>query len=479
MSSPYTLPSGEEAFTGACAFDDGLCAWAGAAAYRWTSKEGWEALSSAPAAIDSGYRLQSGVVAGADTHIGFLPADGTDWAGWVDLSTFSDAHPMYGDLLLCIHGGTETYTLFSVSSSGLEPLSTFEADELADPVAGWCAPTNPERVLLLGEGGLWSLNPPYTASDRQHLVSFDDVELPAFEDIPGPFQPGPATVVVPRRSRTGLRLDLSDGSGHATGLNHLPGGAALWMAYLRDDATTADHLLRILAGLPDPPRAETLRLYDILMGTDSIEALVTSAGLYVPPNDASDQEASARQLVASPLDTSTLATWGLWLEWEGTLELACRQLCTAPESAAVLVESLRAFAGADAVRTLFDLLRSDAPPADPEDLLAAPDAVRALVAPFGDEVAELVASSLTAASLPARTAASVAAGARQDDPGPARRADREDSSLALWGNGHSIPEDELLTNAQHDHPAVRAAARDTCARLSIEEPASPKPPSRS
>ncbi|HKL88060.1 MAG TPA: hypothetical protein VJ884_03570, partial [Salinibacter sp.] len=465
--SSYTLPSGEDAFTGACAFDHGLCAWAGAAAYRWAPEDGWTALSSAPAAIDSGYTLQSGVVAGADTHIGFLPSEGTDWAGWVDLSTFSDAHPMYGDLLLCIHASTETYTLFSVSSSGLEPLSTFEADELADPVAGWCAPTNPERVLLLGEGGLWSLNPPYTASDRQHLVSFDDVELPAFEDIPGPFQPGPATVVVPRRSRTGLRLDLSDGSGHATGLNHLPGGAALWMAYLQDDAATADRLLRVLAGLPEPPRGETLRLHDVLMRNGMIEALVTSAGLYVPSDDRSGMEASAQELITSPLDTPTLTTWGLWLGWDGTLESACRQLCTASESAAVLVESLRAFAGADAVRTLFDLLRSDEPPAGPKEILAAsPNAVRALVASFGDDVAELVSSSLTAASLPARVVACVAAGALQSDLGSTRRPDGENNDASLWGGACALPEKELLANAQHDHPAVRAAARDTCARLS-------------
>lgn len=476
--SSYTLPSGEEAFTGACAFDDGLCAWADAAAYRWTPEEGWTALSSAPVAIDSGYTLQSGVVAGADTHIGFLPSDGTDWAGWVDLSTFSDAHPMYGDLLLCIHGGTETYTLFSVSSSGLDPLSTFEADELADPVAGWCAPTNPERVLLLGEGGLWSLNPPYTASDRQHLVSFDDVELPAFEDIPGPFQPGPATVVVPRRSRTGLRLDLSDGSGHATGLNHLPGGAALWMAYLRDDAATADRLLRVLAGLP-APKAEPLRLHDVLMRNGTIEALATSAGLYVPPDDTSGLDASASALVTSPLDTPTLTTWGLWLGWDGTLESACRQLCTASEAAAVLVESLRAFGGEDAVRTLFDLLRSDDPPAGPKDILAAsPNALRALVAPFGDDVAELVSTSLTAASLPARVAASVAAGALPSDLGDTRGADGKNRDASLWGGACAVPEEKLLANAQHDHPAVRAAARDTCARLSIEKPASPQSPSR-
>jgi hypothetical protein len=473
MVSPYTLPSNEDALTGACAFKDGLCAWAGPAAYRWGPEAGWTSLSEAPTAIESGFELQSGVLAGAGTHIGFLPADGADWAGWVDLSTFSDAHPMYGDLLLCIDAGAETYTLFSVSTSGLEPLSTFDAAELADPVAGWSAPANPDRVLLLGEGGLWALNPPYTAADRQHLVSFDDMDLPAFENIPAPFQPGPATVVVPRRHRTGLRLDLSDGSGHATGLAHLPGGGALWWAYLQDDRATAERLLAAIARLPDPSSSGSLRLHDMLMSGGTVEALATSAGLFVPSQDQSAGTPSP--LLEAPLDPSRLATWGLWLDTDETLEAACRRLCDAPEPDYALVESLQVFAGAEVLPTLFDLLRSEDPPGASETEVAFPPAaLRALVVPFPDDGAEVVSSALTSSSVPVRAAACVMAGALPSDAGPENGGDEADEPV-LWGDDRPPPEKALLANTQHDHPAVRVAARDTCARLSIEEAPAPQP----
>ena len=474
MVSSYILPSDEDALTGACAFEDGLCVWAGRAAYRWGPEAGWTSLSEAPTAIESGFELQSGVLAGAGTHIGFLPADGTDWAGWVNLSTFSDAHPMYGDLLLCIDSGAETYTLFSVSTSGLEPLSTFDADELADPVAGWSAPTNPDRVLLLGEGGLWSLNPPYTAADRQHLVSFDDIALPAFENIPAPFQPGPATVVVPRRHRTGLRLDLSDGSGHATGLAHLSGGAALWLAYLQDDRATAKRLLAALTRLPDPPSSGPLRLHDVLMTKGAVEALATSAGLFVPPQDRSAGTPS--NLLEAPLDSSVLATWGLWLDTDETLEAACGQLCDAPEPDYALIEALQVFAGAEALPTLFDLLRSEGPPgASGTEVAFSPTALRALVVAVGDAGAEEVAAALTSSSIPVRAAACVMAGALPSDADAERGADDEGGESALWSSERPPPEEALLANTQHDHRAVRVAARDTCARLSIEGAPAPQP----
>jgi hypothetical protein len=420
--------------------------------------------------------LQSGVLAGAGTRIGFLPSDDPDWAGWVDLSTFSDAHPMYGDLLLCIDRGTETYTLFAVSEGGLDPLSTFDAEELADPVAGWCAPTNPDRVLLLGEGGLWSLNPPYTAADRQHLVSFDDVDLPPFEDIPSPFQPGPATVVVPRRRRTGLRLDLSDGSGHATGLAHLPGGAALWTAYLRDDRATAARLLSALAQLPAPPRAETVRLHDVLMREDRVEALATSTGVYAVPDD-SHPLADPSALRDAPLDTAPLATWRLWLDGDEALTSACRLLWTAPDPDPALIESLRVFAGEEAVHTLFDVLRASAPPVGPEATADRAARLRALVAPLGGDAAAPTKAALTDAAPPVRVAGCVAAGAVRSDATPEQDAPEEAAEPALWSADRPPPAEALLRNTRHNHPAVRAAARDACARLSIETSSPSGPPS--
>lgn len=473
MSSPYLLPSGEDELTGACTFEDGLCAWTGRASYRWDPSRGWTSLSTAPATIDSGFELQSGVLAGADTHIGFLPSDGTDWAGWVDLSTFSDAHPMYGDLLLCIDASTETYVLLSVSSSGLDPVSTFSVDELADPVAGWTSPTNTERVLLLGDGGLWALDAPYTTEALQHLVSFDDVDLPALEDIPGPFQPGPATVVIPRRTLTALRLDLSDGTGHATGLAHLSGGTALWTAYLQDDRPLASRLLSALTALPAPDRAESFHFYDALIEDRSVQALATSAGLYRPGEVRAKKETvlagTADDLKASPLDETVLATWGLWLGWEGTLESACRRLCNTADPDPALVESLRILGGREACEVLFDLLRGENPPTGPSGEYAFPvGALRALVAPFGEAVAPLVRSALTDASVPARVAACAAAGATEADCGPRGEDDAAPKSV-LWTDDHPIPEDALRTNTTHDHPAVRAAARDTCARLSVEK----------
>jgi hypothetical protein len=387
----------------------------------------------------------------------------------VDLSTFSDAHPLYGDLLLCIDASTEAYALFDVTTGGLNPISSFDAEELADPVAGWSAPTNPERLLLLGEGGLWALSPPYTASDLQHLVSFDDIELPAFEEIPGPFQPGPATVVVPRRTRTGLRLDLSDGSGQATGLAHLPGGTALWTAYLEDDRATAARILAAIARLPAPPQGHSLRLHDVWAVDGTVRAVATSAGLSVPSGE-DEPDMVPADLLDAPLNASTLATWGLWLGDDGALDAACRQLWRAPSYA--LVEGLRVFAGAEAVRVLFDLLRSDESMGDPDAVL--PEALRALVAPFGGDVAETVEAALSATSLPARTAACLAAGTIQSDHDLDATPADDGPIAALWDDGHPVPKEDLLANTRHDHPAVRAAARDTCARLAIDEAPSPQ-----
>lgn len=474
MSSPYRLPSSEHKLTGACAFEGGLCAWSGEAAYRWDPASGWSALSAAPTAIDSGFELQSGVLAGADTHVGFLPSGADDWAGWVDLSTFSDAHPLYGDLLLCIDASTEVYALFGVTESGLDPISSFSAEELADPVAGWSAPTNPERLLLLGEGGLWALNPPYGTDELQHLVSFDDVDLPASEDIPGPFQPGPATVVIPRRHRTALRLDLSDGTGHATGLAHLPGGTALWRAYLADDQDTAARLLASLRALPAPPGRSDLRLHDVLMTNGTIQALATSAGLYVPSGAADSAAGPAGELLDAPLDGAHLATWALWLDWDGARTAACRCLCNAAEPDDVLVESLQVFAGTEAGHTLFDLLQSDDPPLGPDGEYGFPGAaLRALVAPGGERVADRVASALSSASIPARVAACAAAGAtRADDPTTDAAAEGA-TTPALWTDEHPLPEAALRANATHDHSAVRAEAREACRRLGLDVRSTP------
>jgi len=465
----YLLPDGETRLAGACSFADRLCAWTGRTAYHWASETGWMPLSDAPVPIDSGFELRSGLLAGADTHVGFLPHDASDWAGWVDLSTFSDAHPMYGDLLFCADPTTDTYALFEVSASGLTPLSEFGSDELTTPLAGWSPPSNPDRVLLLGEDGLWALDSPYTDAGLQHLVSFDGVDMPPLADIPAPFQPGAATVVVPRRTRSALRLDLSDGSGTATGLKHVPGGAALWTAYLRDDRTTASRLLAALAALPDPPDGASLRLFDALATDASIRGITTSAGLW-PPAAAGPLSERAAALQTAPFDRSALATWALWLDWDGALEFACRQLCNAPAPDHALAESLRTFVGQKACHALFDLLRSPDPPAGADETYAYPAAaLRALVTPFGADVAELVSSALTAASVPAQTAACAAAGAIRADAHPDASPSEADGSPppVLWTDEHPLPEDALRKNARHDHPAVRAAARDTCDRLSI------------
>ena len=345
----YRLPPNETTLSGACAVDTGCCVWAGRAAYRWQPDATWTPLTPAPTPIDSGFPLRSGLLAGADTHVGFLPTGAPDWAWWEDLSTFSDAHPMFGDLLLCTERGAETtYHLFSITADGLTRRSRFAANALAAPVAGWSAPTNAERLLLLGDGGLWALGPPYAADDRQHLVSFDDVALPELEDIPGPFQPGVATVVIPRRTRTALRLDLSDGSGQATGLKHLPGGAALWSAYLDDDKKTAARLLNVLTALP--PATDTgVRLYDLVHDNATVRAVATTAGLHVP--EAPPSQAS---LDTSPLDTAALLTWALWLDRDETTHTACRLLHNADEPDPALAESLRLFVGPDACPDLAD-----------------------------------------------------------------------------------------------------------------------------
>ena len=461
----YLLPPGESTLTGACTVDDTLCVWSGGDAYRWHPEGDWTALSPAPTDIDSGFRLQAGILVGANTHVGFLPTDADDWAWWADLSTFSDAHPMYGDLLLCSDRAADTtYSLFSIAADGLPLRAHFAADELAAPVAGWSAPTNADRLLLIGDGGLWSLSPPYTTDDRQHLVSFDDVELPAFEEIPGPFQPGVATVVIPRRSRTALRLDLSDGTGHATGLKHLPGSAALWTAYLDADRTTARRLLDALVGLPAPEPTQDLQLHDILRDGDAVQGIATSAGVHVPSSTGNEP-----CLSAAALDTAALATWALWLDVDGALDAACRCLCNASAPDYALAESIRIFGGSEACPTLFDVLHSTEPPSGPSGDYDYPfDALRALVAPRNDDAASLVREALSANAVPARTAACAMAGATQHDHRPpSQRPDDADPALALWGNDRALPVEALRANMQHDHPAVQAAARDTCARLGI------------
>jgi hypothetical protein len=463
----YLLPDGETRLDGGCSFAGRLCAWTGPAAYHWTSEAGWAPLSDAPVPIDSGFELRSGLLAGADTHVGFLPHDASDWAGWVDLSTFSEAHPMYGDLLFCTDPTTGTYALFEISSSGLDPLSQFGSDELTTPLAGWSPPNDPDRVLLLGEDGLWALDPPYTDDGLQHLVSFDGADMPPLSEIPAPFQPGAATVVVPRRTHSALRLDLSDGTGTATGLKHVPGGTALWTAYLRDDRAAASRLLAALAALPAPPDDASFQLHDVLTTDATIRAVTTSAGLW-PPAAAGPLPARAAALQDAPFDRSALATWALWLDWDGALEFACRQLCNAATPDYALAESLRTFAGPDACRALFDLLRSPDPPAGPDGAYTYPTAaLRALVAPFGEDAADLVSSALSAASVPARAAACAVAGATRADGRPDASSPEATSPSAFWTETSPLPEEALRENARHDHPAVRDAARDTCDRLSI------------
>lgn len=459
----YLLPPGESALTGACAFDDALCVWAERTAYRWQPDTDWTELSPAPTSIDSGFRLQSGLLVGANTHVGFLPTNADDWAWWADLSTFSDAHPMYGDLLLCSDRAADTtYSLFSIAADGLPLRARYDADELAAPVAGWSAPGNAARLLLIGDGGLWALSPPYTTTDRQHLVSFDDVELPAFDDIPGPFHPGVATVIIPRRSQTALRLDLSDGTGHATGLKYLPGSAALWTAYLDEDRTTVRRLLDALVGLP--AAEQDLQLHDVLVDGDTVRGIATSAGLHVP-----SAPPRTPRLSEAPLHAAALTTWALWLDVDGAVEAACRCLCNASAPDHALAESLRIFGAAEACPTLFEVLSSADPPGGPSGEYDYPfGALRALVAPRNGDAASLVHEALSAEAVPARTAACAMAGATRDDLRPSGQTQNDTTApLALWEHDRALPVDTLRTNMQHDHPAVRAAARDTCARLGI------------
>jgi hypothetical protein len=476
----YLRPSGVSTITGACAFDDGFCAWSGRTAFRWTPDAGGSALSDAPAALDSGFAVQSGVLAGAGTHVGFLPAGGDDWAWWADLSAYSDAaHPMYGDLLLCPDHPARTYTLFSVTADGLGEVSRFGADELATPLAGWSSPTNVDRLLLIGEDGLWALDPPYTADALQPLVSFDRVDLPAPDDIPGPFQPGPATVVVPRRSRSALRLDLSDGTGHDTGLAHLPGGAALWTAYLRDDRPAAERVLAALAALPAPPD-DSLRLHDVLMDGGQVRAIATSAGVLVPeaPEGVAEDATRVERLRSSPLDTAALVSWALWLGWDGAPRAAGRRLCAAAATDWALVDALDTF-GDDAVATLFDLLRSADPPEGPDGDYGYPAAaLRALAARTGTDRSEAVAAALADAPVPVRVAACVMAGATAADATPGD-GDAASGDPVLWGDDRPVPTEALRANTKHDHPAVRAAAQEACARLAIELRSSPPAPSSS
>jgi hypothetical protein len=249
------------------------------------------------------------------------------------------------------------------------------------------------------------------------------------------------------------------------------------MAYLRDDRATASRLLATLAALPAAPSGPRLRLLDALADDGTGRAVATSAGLWVP--DDAERKAPALQgrsatLLDAPVGRSALVTWALWLGWDGALDAACRQLCNAPDSEYALAESLRVLAGTEACRALFDLLRSSEPPAGPADgTYEYPlGALRALVAPFGADVAPLVSSALSASSVPARVAACAAAGAtRADVPGGRPgAADGEAAGPALWGDDHHpLPEDSLRANLTHDHPAVRTAARDTCARLSLED----------
>ena len=465
----YTRPPGEDALTGGCAFGNALCTWAGTSAYLWHPNGEWHSLSPAPTAIDSGFKLESGLLAGADTHVGFLPSGATDWAWWHDLSAFTDAHPMFGDLLLCPNADDGTYTLFSLSESGLDDRAHFEADDLAEPLAGWSPPNNPERILLLGTEGLWALDPPYTPSSLQPLVSFDNVALPAPEDISGPFHSGPATVIIPRRSRTALRLDLSDGSGHATGLKHLPGDAALWSTYLRDDRELATRLLSTLATLP-PSDREDIRLHDVLVKDGSAQAVATSAGLICPDPPADPPPVTT--LLSSPLDGAALATWGLWLEWDDAVTTACRRLCDAQEPDVALAESLHRFAGTTAGEILFEMLRSDPPASAGGEYDYPIAALRALAAACGDDAASLVEAHLTKASVPARRAACAMAGATLADA-PSSDAVKSAAAPALWdetsepSSASSVPTEALRANTHHDHPAVRAAARDTCNRLGI------------
>ncbi len=464
----YTRPSGVEEFTGARAFGRELCTWTGASAYLWRPDEEWLQLSSAPTALDSGFKLQSGLLAGADTHVGFLPSGASDWAWWHDLSSFTDAHPMYGNLLLCSDGETGTYTLFSVAANGLDVRARFAADDLAQPLAGWSPPTNPERLLLLGTDGLWALDPPYTPSSLQPLVSFEDVALPARTDIPAPFQSGVATVVIPRRSRTALRLDLSNGSGHATGLKHVSGDAALWTAYLQNDRTVATRILSTLATLPPPDRSP-LQLHDVLVDDGSIRAVATSAGLFCPEarGDSASEE-TANDLLASPLGGAALTTWALWLEWDGAVATACRALCHSPAPDIALAESLQIFAGDTAVKTLFELLHSDSPPTSASGGYEYPIAsLRTLVAPLGPEIASLVTSHLSESPVPARRAACAMAGATSADA-PSSSSTDPSATPALWNDVSSMPTEALRANTHHEHPAVRAAARDTCRRFGID-----------
>jgi hypothetical protein len=202
----------------------------------------------------------------------------------------------------------------------------------------------------------------------------------------------------------------------------------------------------------------------------SVQAVATSAGLVRPDPEDADPAVTADDLLTSPLDGTALATWGLWLNWDGAVPAACRGLCTAPGLDVGLAESLRLFAGATACETLFELLRADDPPGASSGEYDYPiAALRALAAPFGKEVASLVETHLSETTVPARRAACAMAGATSADTTP-NDAQEASSSPALWTDGSSVPTEALRANVHHDHPAVRAAAHDTCTRLGIPTP---------
>jgi hypothetical protein len=214
----------------------------------------------------------------------------------------------------------------------------------------------------------------------------------------------------------------------------------------------------------------------VLVANGTIQALATSAGLYVPSGEADSAAEPSRELMDAPLDGTRLATWALWLDWDGARRAACRCLCNAAEPDDVLVESLRVFAGAEAGHALFDLLQSDDPPGGPDGGYGLPGAaLRALVAPGGEKVADRVASALSSASIPARVAACAAAGATQADDSTTDAAAGGATTPALWTDEHPLPEAALRANASHDHSAVRAEAREACRRLGLDVRSAPSP----
>jgi HEAT repeat protein len=440
--STLTAPQGIGHFRGGRCGGGWALLWSDRGAWAWAPSQGWIALPEAPADIDAGAVVRSGVAVRAGRHVGYWAFGEPAWRSWSAIAPRAAqgrvnvlrdrivAHAMIAP--------TNKLWVYGLEPEGTRLLGTIADDAPGNLVCAW-EDGGTDRMLLLFERGLYAVAPPYRQLEalRPSPEGFDPHFYRAEAIAPRSADGSLAAVEKVLLEGMGDGLTVLDVKTWTISMEPLPSldlHATLGPAYLAGDRAFVREVLVLMARLP--PFAGPV--YDVLSVGDRPAALACSSGVLA---------ATADSLGAPDLSVvdAQLAPWRLWALGPEDLPNAFECVCGPLSDEAVA----RAILRFGSERGCEELVRW----------------ARGRHMTIGPRPEGLVA--LFAESPPALAAPLVRKGLVDADPSVASVACVGARAAGLWPTEADVPREELLHALGSPDPGVRALAAETIGVLRL------------